>query len=237
MIVSLSNSFSGDLEEILAKIDSKEPFAFARYADGEYNVIHQIQARGCDGWEVGPEDKLMAQVMLEGLQHKEENYYYGISCRCCDHERMSYYRNILGWDCDRITFSNLFVNGNHPRFIEWCKGLKQPVFMMGNRTGAYNDYPFQVSDYMPISADVIKAFREYPDIIKNGASNTAREKSGRLFFIAAGPLSEILIHYMYSANPNNTYIDIGSALDMYIHGKATRAYHGASPFSTRECTF
>ena len=45
-----------------------------------------------------------------------------------------------------------------------------------------------------------------------------------LFFISAGPLSEVLIDELYSENPNNRYIDVGSAIDEYVHGKVTRPY-------------
>ena len=44
------------------------------------------------------------------------------------------------------------------------------------------------------------------------------------FFVSAGPVSEILIDRMYKANPNNQYIDVGSSLDEFTHGRMTRPY-------------
>eukprot|EP00959_Pyramimonas_sp_CCMP1952_P222058 4642285-Pyramimonas_sp.AAC.2 len=44
----------------------------------------------------------------------------------------------------------------------------------------------------------------------------------KVFIIAIGSVSKILIKHMFEENPNNTYIDIGSLIDGLI-GNASRA--------------
>jgi len=56
--------------------------------------------------------------------------------------------------------------------------------------------------------------------LKGYVKNTQDE----LFFFAAGPISEIMIDVLYKTNPNNQYIDVGSSIDEFVHGKKTRPY-------------
>jgi hypothetical protein len=48
--------------------------------------------------------------------------------------------------------------------------------------------------------------------------------SNTLFIVCCGPLSAVLIKLMFENNENNTYIDFGSSMDEFIHGKKTRPY-------------
>ena len=51
-------------------------------------------------------------------------------------------------------------------------------------------------------------------------------------------MSEVIIDYLWSINPSNQYIDVGSAIDEYIHGRKTRPYmYEQSEFYSRECVF
>jgi len=43
--------------------------------------------------------------------------------------------------------------------------------------------------------------------------------------VAAGPMSEPIIHAMWASNPMNMYIDFGSSLDPVTKQKNTRLYH------------
>ena len=51
-----------------------------------------------------------------------------------------------------------------------------------------------------------------------------KDKQNELFFISCGPISEIIIHKLYESNPNNTYVDVGSSIDEFVHGYKTRPY-------------
>ena len=68
-------------------------------------------------------------------------------------------------------------------------------------------------------------------------STLAKKYSGNLFLIAVGPLSEILIDKMYKNNPNNRYVDVGSSLDEWTHGKITRPYQQeGSEYYNKKCS-
>ena len=50
------------------------------------------------------------------------------------------------------------------------------------------------------------------------------DKHNELFFISCGPVSEIIIDKLYRNNPNNTYIDVCSSIDEFVHQYKTRPY-------------
>ena len=54
------------------------------------------------------------------------------------------------------------------------------------------------------------------DEIKTYIDSEATE--GKLFLFCAGPFGNILTHQLYEHNKNNTYIDIGSTLNVYPWG-------------------
>ena len=51
-----------------------------------------------------------------------------------------------------------------------------------------------------------------------------KDIKNELFFISCGPVSEIIINKLYTNNPYNSYVDVGSSIDEYVHSKITRPY-------------
>ena len=198
--------FEKDATLVIDKIFNGDNFALSRYADGEYHVMNALQCNGCDGWEVGPEDGILAEALTKAFTHTEGNYFYGISCPCCDSPKYTWLKENIKQEWGKVTYSNLFVNGNYNKFKSMVESLERPVVLLVNEAADEVKYPFEVVD--------------------------------TLFFISAGPLSELSISLMYQANPNNSYIDVGSSLDYWTHQRYTRLYQNpTSEFSTRRCSF
>jgi hypothetical protein len=142
----------------------------------------------------------------------------------------------LKQDWKKVTYSNLFVNSNFPHVAKFFNELERPVHLIVNQRGKDGEYPFKVSAKEYVPDDVITWYTEAKDSIIERYETLAKNSKDTLFFVSAGPLSEIIIYKMYKANPNNTYVDIGSALDVWTHRKATRSYQvpGAT-YSDKEC--
>jgi hypothetical protein len=51
-----------------------------------------------------------------------------------------------------------------------------------------------------------------------------KKYTNTIFFISAGPLTEVFIHQLYLSNPINTYIDVGSSIDVFTKNRYTREY-------------
>ena len=220
------HTFKEDLNIILEKIKNKEPFAFARYADGELAVIENRHITGCDGWTITNQDSQFGQELLDSLKHTESNYFYGISCPCCDFPTYRHYKKSVESYWSRVTFSNLFVNSNWKMAYDFFMNHSDKIFICNEN--AKLDVPFY-----KVPADVLTAYRNDREGLKKQYESIAENHESTLFCISAGPLAELIIHWMYSKNPNNQYVDTGSTLDPYIHKKITRSYQ--ANFNTKDC--
>lgn|SRR5574343_1022852 len=217
--------FAGDLEAIIQRVKNKGPgFAFTRFADGEHAVMEKKPLQGYD-WSMKDSFVRSSEALNKALDYRDENYFYGVSCACCDQEKYDYYKRRLH-DCwDRVSYSNMFVNGNYGRTIEWLKSLPKIDLFLMNEAGEGKELPINSSRRVYYPANVLDMFERVSESILGMTEEDISdlpEKS--LVLVSVGPLSEILIHKMYTSNKNNYYLDIGSVIDPMIHGD-TRIYH------------
>lgn len=235
----LTKCFKEDLIFFKKKILNNENFAFARYADGEMlilkniNILNGTQAYDIDKWKYN-NNILFSNDLLNTCNHTEDNYYYAISCVCCDPEGNKFYKQLL--KTNNLTFSNLFINSNYNSFISFVNSLQKDVCLIANKNCLSSDYPFNVSLKVPIPDDCVNWYENNKQKIIDTITNIAKSHNNQLFFISAGPLSEIIIHTLYINNPNNMYIDVGSSLDIYTHNKITRPYQiFGNSYNNKEC--
>lgn len=236
----LKNSFKEDLEFFKQKILNNENFAFARYADGERMILnnepilYSTQAYSIDKW-IFNNNLIFAQDLKDTCNHRENNYYYAISCKCCDPQGEVFFKN--KFENHNITFSNLFINANYHSFIKFIETLKDKnIFMIANKNSNNSVYPFNVIDRYLIEDDCVNWYENNKIQILNDLYKISEKYNNTIFFISAGPLSEIIIHNLFNYNPNNSYIDVGSSLDIYTHKKITRPYQILnSEYNIKEC--
>ncbi len=110
--------FSQDILNIEERLKERKPFAFSKYADGEYKILRNEPITNCDNWTFSPQDHKKEQsLLLKSFQYDHDDYIVGISCPCCqpaDHVK---------WMKDTVktknmTWANLFVNSNYSLFIK-----------------------------------------------------------------------------------------------------------------------
>jgi hypothetical protein len=231
--------FTKHFQDFKYKISSNKNFTFARYADGERMILNNVsilngtQACDIDNWKYN-NNVLFSNDLLETCKHTEDNYYYAISCTCCDPEGNKFYKNLL--KTNNLTFSNLFINGNYNLFINFVNSLQRNVCLIANKNCLSSEYPFDVKLKVPIPDDCVNWYENNKEKILDKIKDVSNSYNNELFFISAGPLSEIIIHNLYINNPNNTYIDVGSSLDFYTHKKITRPYQIInSEYNLKEC--
>lgn len=235
----LNKSFEEHFEFFKDKINKKENFTFARYADGERLVLNNspilqgTQAYNVDKWRYD-NNICFSKDLLETCKHEEDDYYYAISCKCCDPQGEIFYKNLL--KTKNITFSNLFINANYENFINFVNNMEREVVLIANKNCMNSDYPFNIIKKVPIENDCVVWYEKNKEIILKGLKILAKNYYNTLFFISAGPLSEIIIHNLYIINKNNTYVDVGSSLDIYTHGIITRPYQKKDNiYSKKKC--
>jgi hypothetical protein len=244
-IIKKSNgAFKKDFEKITNLIKMKQSFVFARYADGENVLLKgmpiwlQTQAYQQDKWSSSGNNPKFRQALRKSTFHTEKNYYYAISCKCCDPEGHKFYKRVLRQTRDYLTFSNLFINANYRHFKDFVSSINEEVILLAHKDCLKAHYPFEVAEIWPAEEDCVNWYEKSHDKINDSVDKLASKYSGKLFFVAVGPLSEILIDMMYKSNPMNRYVDVGSALDEWTHGKITRLYQKeGSEYYNKVCYF
>lgn len=220
-------------------------FALARFADGEASVLKNLTVGNKDGWLYETDENLIFRADLrKALLCRDPGYYYGISCTCCDKENHDYLLGMLRTDLDQVTYSNLWVNANYSTFkelfAETVRASRKEVVLI---TGKKADVralagTFEVKAFLPIPGNCVTYWETHREDLRARLDLHASTRNDAVFLVAAGPLSEILIHELWQVNPRNTYLDIGSTLDPILFRRKSRDYHtDGDRYSQRVCVF
>lgn len=222
--------FNTDFDKFWDKIEKGENFAFARYADGEVMLMngnavnHLTQAALVDKWTAPLGMTKVGSDLLETLNHTESNYYYAISAPTDNLSDYNYLKSVIKTSDDNITFVNLWINSNYQRSLERYKSLSIPVNLICNYNAKKENFPFKIQNFVMFPDNCITFWAISGDAFIEGMKEMFGSRKNELFFISCGPVSEIIIHKLYEFNPNNIYVDVGSSIDEFIHGKKTRPY-------------
>lgn len=226
-------TFKSHFQLLKEKIKNSENFAFTRFSDGELFVLQNkrlelnedhyiIDGRRGGGMYNKEEQKkflpeqhqINRQMLIESLQHKQENYYKGISCRCCVSQKdFDFQLEMAGGDSEYMTWSNLFINGNYIDYVNDIIPIfkTKKIVMVVNESAIIENLGF----------NIIKDFRVGTNCfindvgIINEIRNYIKENKieDHLFLVSAASLSNLIIHQLFKEFPNNTFLDIGSTLN------------------------
>jgi hypothetical protein len=218
-------NYSSCLDYFIGRIINKKNFALMRCADGEYSISNNksIKVQASDDWQFN-ENSILSIHFNETLKMLQTNVFYGISGPSDSKEICKYwYENIP--NIHNITYSNMFVNTNYNRWENFLKNLDYNCVLISQMCPANERLGIlRIIEYLHIDKYLVNnwdaEYEKYFIII----SKLARSYTNTLFLFSAGPLSNVFIHRMYLENPNNTYIDCGSSLDLLTKGVYTRAY-------------
>jgi hypothetical protein len=228
----MTKDFVADFHRFKNKILSKQNFAYARYADGEVRLMSGVgvglhtQAYQQDGWSCENKMYELGKVLLDSISHTEPNYCYAITSPNQNITDYQFLRDRIQQPEENITFADLWINGNYPLFKKFLtEELNEEVVLVASEDGYGRDLsPLKCKVYVPVPKDCVNVYEQDSSEINESLDELAEQFTDTLFFISAGPLSEAMIHRLYSKNPNNRYIDVGSAIDEVVHGRKTRPY-------------
>ncbi|RJP50333.1 MAG: glycosyltransferase family 2 protein [Anaerolineaceae bacterium] len=224
-----------EFDKIWKKIEEGENISILRYADGERAVMIGESVAGVDGWTSPNHVSKLGKDLLKALEINDKNVYYGISCPCCDHPAYYWYSTRIS--NPNITFANLWVNANHPRFIKSFEKLNREAVIIANyRAEGKQIGNLKILMHYSISDDCFDFWENQGEKLLSDIKRDFGDKKDLLFVISAGPMSEPIIAELYKNNPNNCYIDFGSSIDRYYRGKQTRPYEDRwSVYANRNC--
>jgi hypothetical protein len=231
-------TFRCELSKFRIKLEGHEAFAFSRYGDGELGILRNELIDDIE-YKNDPEDTAYLQVrrmLLESLRYTHEQYYVGISCpHCIGEDDFNWLRRISQQDDEHLTFACLFVNSNYSDYTRHLLPLfgEYEVVLVCNREASTERLPFHVRNDFRIGMNAWKDDQGVVDEIKKYIEASSVE--GSLFLFCAGPFGCLLAHQLHSLYPNNTYLDVGSTLDLFLFGSATRGYLAGAPDLAEEC--
>ena len=225
-----------EFDRFMAKIRNGENFTLMRFADGERAVMNNAKIHGADGWILPGHRTSLGDALKEALSLEGGNVYYGISCPCCDREAYYWYISRIPRK-ENITFSNIFVNRNYRRFLQEFPAIRRDAVVIANSRGQDSTVgSLNVLKYYPVGGQCVDFWENDARRLVEIITADFGRRKGLLYAVSAGPMSEPLIAALYRNNPENCYIDFGSSIDIYIHGRDTRAYsrHGHK-YAERNC--
>jgi len=226
------------------KLKSGENFAFSRYSDGEMIIMQNKHLKlgdektTVDGANAGigydksdhkefdpKKHSHFRDELLKAYQHKQDNYFVGLSCPCCvGKEQNKWMKDVRGGDDKHLTWANLFVNSNYPYFLNHIVPLlkNKKVYIVCNENADLSELPFKVEKDWRIGSN---AMIEDADLIDgiDGFINTNKVKNA-VFLFAGASLTNLLIGRLFPTHPDNTYLDIGTTLNPHMKLPIARNY-------------
>ena len=231
--MNTEKNFKDEIVILFKRLSSRKYFSFSKYADGEWLMMRNIPINNNE-FNYTNDDEFYKNKLIESFKFKDDGYYVGVSCPCCqgmEHQNMI---NFSEQKNENLTFANIFVNSNYSfykdNFIEEYKNWN--VYLIANRDSKVDELPFKIEKFYPVDNTSWRENYSLIDEIKN------ENVEGKLFLFACGPFGNMLSHQLWESNKNNTYLDIGSTLNPWLQSEGfKRDYYNndASAYSSREC--
>jgi hypothetical protein len=230
----MTKTISGDFDKLKNKLINNENFSFSRFCDGELFILenrrlelnpdhliigevfypNQIFEKDEQKQFIPGEHEFYRKKLEESLKYINNNFYRGI-CMYPDvgGEVFKWMVEFAGGDHETLTWANLFINGNYPRFIEEILPIfsNKPVVMVVNENADLEGLPFEVYKDFRVGKSCFTNDYSLSEELKRLIIN---DNINDFFFLfSAASLSNLLIHDLHVFRNSNTYIDIGSSLN------------------------
>ncbi|SET41275.1 GT-D fold domain-containing protein [Thalassotalea agarivorans] len=225
--------FNRELDDFNKKLQTNEPFSLVRFGDGEMMVINgqaiDLSSKHNGEHKYSPDntkDEHYRDILESSLLFKHPQYFVGLPCRCCvGNEHCNELREQSKQDEQQLTWANIFVNSNYPRFLSNTVTIlkDKKVNMVCHEKSDLSGLPFSVNQDFRVGAN---AWVDDYDELLLQMTNYLNENNieGEVFIFCAGVLSNMLIYKLTESFPNNTYIDVGSVFDEMMKLGKTRKY-------------
>jgi|TARA_R110000851_G_scaffold37132_5_gene96173 hypothetical protein len=233
--------FKEEFQKYISKLKNHEPFAFSRWADGELWILENksYSLSPTSHGYTNPEDQKNFNAELHKFHHdklwnafryKADNYHIGITTNSdagiVGYSPRDWMIDNGGSNIENITFANLFINSNYQDFRMEALPIMEEyeTIIMCNERAKLDDFDNIIQDFR-VGSNCIINDDDKIDAIVNYTKETKPE--GKLFLFCASSLGNICIHKLHEIAPNNTYLDLGSALNPDLYLGIDRGYLSA----------
>jgi hypothetical protein len=229
-----------EIERFDEKLRTHLPFAFSRFGEGELRILdgHSRQGREFTFLAGHPKYESLREQLSESFVYTSACYYIGLSTEIsqmppfgpADYVR---FRRESGQASAHIWSANLFVNQNQQHFLQQTCSLfsEYETLIVCSESARLEELSFKVHHQIRGAAHNawLSASRVWDEML-----HVIDRRTGILVLLMLGPLSNILAHLGCAQNPRNTYVDIGSPLDLQLFGRPTRQYLRNAAFRESE---
>ena len=212
-----------DINIFLDKLEKKENFCYVRYNDGEMMGIDRVGAIAARGDQYV--DQSLHDKLIEGINHRQENYYIGVPCSTCFNHYSKLAKQMTK-DYDLVTSAVLFTNKNWKTFYDSFPAAcdKRPVIWIGGKSQSKQnllDYGLEIKNCVLVPEH--NSWRFYEKLKEMMSQFIAPDD---IIAISLGPTARVLCKEFFEEYPDNTFIDIGSVLDPVTKGVYFDAHKG-----------
>jgi len=236
--MNLSGNMNEHLQQIIEKINRGENFGLIRPGDGEFLIMQDktFKAQGGDDW-TNNSGNILGKHLSESLKIILPNLYVGIPCNECNNPLTpQLYISRYNTPKSQITYANIFCNSNWPTFTQFLHSYKKGFYLI---TCGKNECNFPIKERFLIDKFLVNNWNTVWLAETTRIAEYIKDKQNELICFAAGPMTKIWIPICMELNPNNIYLDIGSALDLFTKGQENaRPYtNPQTHYSKESCNF
>jgi hypothetical protein len=200
--------FDRDFDAI---VEAQEPFALVRFHDGEHAILDGIPYSAASNWTVVGGKVWLREELLQVLTKPPlDRFFIGLSPPCCAPRAAHFYRRNMPMNRALVTYATIFSNRNYRR-VPRLRARFSDAVIVSSGNGDIQVPTNGVSQ--PWDMDLVVEQLLSVD---------------KPIFVAAGPCANLIIHrYWARQEPSKRQfiIDVGAAIDSFVHGKKTRYYH------------
>jgi hypothetical protein len=137
-------------------------------------------------------------------------------------------KELSGQREDMLTWANIWVNSNYKIFLREILPIfsEYNVYLVANEVARLEDIPFNIKKFYPVSNNAWANNQSLINEIKGDITDLGIEKS--LFLFCCGPFGNILCHNLTQHSDKNTFLDIGSTLNIFFRTGFHRGYYNLS---------
>jgi hypothetical protein len=221
--------FDLDFVEVARLVNEGERFCLVRFHDGEHALMAGKPKRMASGWKSDPsKQSWLTDPLFQALSSSFPGYAVATSPPCCAQPATKFYSRHVTSHPTLRTFATLFQNSNYGRarrlFLEYAQMRKAVIVSSGR------------GDFK-VPADAVSGGFDVRPLVDQ---LLAQDKP---ILASAGPLACVIgFEYWRRAvekgSTSPAFIDVGSALDFFIHGRDTRMFHSPhSPLAKHTCVW
>ena len=222
------------LEIFTNKINNNKAFGVIRPCDGELQILYNNTLTNVDNWTY-TRNGLLREHLFKAIQTNLPNLYIGIPCEKCNKEIKETYENSFNIPTERKTYANIFCNGNWKTFTNFLKSYSKGFYAV--TPGTKEVSAMNVLERYIIDPYLVNRWDFDNETETTKLFNWISTKENSLFCFSAGPLSKVWIPQLMKLFPTNTYLDVGSSLDIFFKGESNRYYITDEGYANDTCEF